>query len=120
MNNGMTRFSGEVETNQEVPQMRPVGRIEFRGIMKGTIPVCDTFGVYDDCGLATVKKNGKCGVVDTEPKLVLPIEFDDVEILFGGNILALKNNKFDLYDNKGKLITKNVSFPEMKRKDKEA
>ena len=88
-----------------VPLMRNVGTIEFRGILNGTIPVCHEFGNFKN-GLAIVKKNSKYGVVNTIPKLVIPIEFDEVEILNNGMILASKFGEYFIYNAKGELLNK--------------
>lgn len=114
MKNGMMELEDSNSIGKEVPMSRNVGTIEFRGLIKGTIPVCDLFGEYDANGLAVVQKNGKIGVVDSEPKLVVPIEYEYVEVLLDGNILAYKEKHFYLYDKSGKLLTYSESFPEMK------
>lgn len=88
-----------------VPLMRNVGTIEFRGILNGTIPVCHEFGNFKN-GLAIVKKNSKYGVVNTIPELVIPIEFDEAEILNNGMILANKFGEYFIYNAKGELLNK--------------
>ena len=111
---GMSKLNSLDKTQEEVPMIRTVGDTEFRGIIAGTIPVCDLFGEYDANGLAIVQKNGKVGVANLEPSLVLLIEYEDVEILLDGNIMALKDNEFYLYDKYGKLITRSTTLPEIK------
>ena len=81
--------------------IRSVGAVEFHGIMKGTIPVCDEFGDYNIHGLAIVEKNSKLGVVNDEPRVIIPIEYDDVELLENGVILVRVDKEYFLHNKSG-------------------
>ena len=80
---------------------RNVGPIEFRGIINNTIPVCDEFGEFNEQGLALVEKNGKIGVVNKKPKVIVPIEQENVEFLENGFILTLRGGEYYLYTDDG-------------------
>lgn len=79
---------------------RPMGAVEFVGVMKGLIPKCDEFGEFNR-GLAIVKRNGKYGVVNIGPRLIIPIEYDTVQIL-EHHILVKKEQEYFLRDMYGR------------------
>ena len=85
--------------------MRTMNLIELRGVIKGSIPIVDKFGTYNCHGLAVVKRNGKFGVVNTEPNLVIPIEYDQVFLLDNSLVIVLKSGQYSICDQIGTKLT---------------
>jgi hypothetical protein len=82
---------------------RTVTYAEFEGIIAGTLPVCDEYGLPDGNGLSILEKNGKFGVANGS-KLVVPVEHDYVEVLQNGTTVAYKDMKYYLYAKTGELV----------------
>lgn len=80
---------------------RPVSAIEFHGIMKGTIPVCDEFGQYNHLGFAIIQKNGKVGLVNRYPEVIIEPTADSIEFLNERLLLVHKYDFYYLYNTKG-------------------
>ena len=87
--------------NVKTGKTRPVGRIELHGIINGTIPVCDEFGPFDKRGLAMVKKDGKVGLVNRIPEVVIEPTADSIEFLNDHLLLVYKYDWYYLYTTKG-------------------
>lgn len=66
--------------------------------------VYDKAYTYDDNGLALVRRNGKCGYINTVGKIVIPIEYEDAQPFFykertyciDAGVLKLINSKGDV------------------------
>lgn len=101
---GQKMIIGAKGSGVDFPKMRNVSEIELRGIIRGTIPVCDHFGDYSATGLAVVQKNGKYGVVDKTPKLIFKIEHDSAEVMPDGSVELTKGNETYYYDGAGRFI----------------
>ena len=82
---------------------RPVGPIELRGIINQSIPVCDEFGQFNHLGLAVVKKNGKLGLVNRVPEVVIEPTADSIEFLNDCLILVQKYDFYYIYTTKGNM-----------------
>lgn len=54
--------------------------------------------------VALVGKNGKYGVINDNMKEILPIKFNEIEIIADNLIKVSKNNKYGLFDKSGKII----------------
>lgn len=54
-------------------------------------------------GIAKVKKNGKCGLIDNKGRKVCPLKFEDLT-RFSDSLYIAKNGKYGLCDRKGNTI----------------
>lgn len=54
--------------------------------------------------MVRVKNNGKCGLIDSSGKVIIPFEFDDVLSFKNGLAPVKKNGKWGFIDSKNKLI----------------
>ena len=91
---------------------RKVSKAEYNGLVNSTIPVFDEYGEYNELGLAIVVKDGKRGVVNDEPKVVVSAEFEKVTILKNGVIVTYDAGLYSLVDRDGLEITKRVFVSE--------
>lgn len=84
---------------------RPVGAIELRGIINRTIPICDEFGQFNHLGFAIIKKDGKVGLVNREPKIIIEPTADSIEFLNDKLLLVYRYGLYHLYTTKGEMAT---------------
>ena len=80
---------------------RKIGEVELRGLKKGTIPVFDEFGPYNHLGVAVVKKNGKYGLVNHIPEIVIPLTADSIEFVTDRILLIRRKDFYYLYTYRG-------------------
>lgn len=59
-------------------------------------------GFYE--GVATVKKDGKWGAIDTSGNVVVPFEFSELEAFNEGLAKAQKNDKYGFIDKQGNIV----------------
>lgn len=91
---------------------RNVSQIEFNGLLNSTIPVFDEYGAYNKQGMAIVVEEGKLGVVNDEPRIVVPAEFERIKILDNGVCVLYKEGLYYLLDKDGLEITNRVFVSE--------
>lgn len=62
--------------------------------------------LWYESGVLKVRKDGKYGLIDTQGKEILPVEYDKIEALvgFANSLLITKEGKVGLCDNKGSII----------------
>lgn len=87
---------------------RTVNDIEYDGLLSSTIPVFDEYGEYNEQGLAIVSKDGKVGVVNNKPEIVVPVDFERIKILKNGVSVAYDKGLYYLFDKDGLTIVNKV------------
>ena len=56
-------------------------------------------------GVAVVKKNNKCAVVDFKGKEIIPLEYDEIKRIDRKFFKVRKNSRYGLFDKAGNIIT---------------
>lgn len=83
-----------------------IGFLDLTDFSEVVPPVNDWASLFTR-GRAVVEKGNRCGVIDKKGNIVVPLNYDNVEIFHNGTLILNQRGKYVLADINGKIINNN-------------